>query len=100
MQTLEELPGEYMKMYRLASSLPPMDPKLSVVAQTSEPGKRQWETGRSGYTHWAVGQMLTKAGDGGNWGVGPVVEGAYGVGTARDVKTLLDTEGEESMDVT
>jgi kinetochore protein Mis12/MTW1 len=97
MQTLYELPEEYLKMYRKSSSLPPLDEKLSVVTQTSEPGKRQWETGRSGYTRWAVGQLLTKAGEGESWGVGSVVESAYGVGTSGDVKTLLDAE---SMDIT
>lgn len=96
-------------MYESMASLPAPDPESNSVPRTTEPGKRQWETSNSGYANWAVGQLLTKAGDGRNWGVEAVAEEAYSrkcksfiriyniltsflVGTARDVKALLDEE--------
>jgi kinetochore protein Mis12/MTW1 len=101
MQTLQKLPEEYLALYRSMSSLEPVDGELNAVPQTTEPGKRQWETSKGGYSTWAVGQLLesTKA-DERNWGVTPVAEAAYGVGGARDVKGMLDSEVGPDMDVT
>lgn len=111
-QTLRKMSKEYQAMYESMASLPAPDSESNLLPQTTEPGKRQWETGNSGYANWAVGQLLTKAGDGRNWGVEAVAEEAYSckfilltlfsylvlnqisVGTARDVKALLDEERE------
>ena len=65
-------------MYQSMVSLPPLDPDANSMPQATEPGKRQWETNKTGYASWAVGQLLTKTGDGKNWGIGPVAEEAYG----------------------
>ena len=46
-------------MYQIVSSLPPLDPSFSSVDLT-EPGKRQWESSKSGYLNWAVGRLLVK----------------------------------------
>ena len=99
-------------MYAEVSALPPADPPdLSVV---TEPGKRPWETSKTGYLNWAVGQLMERAkekargeqvqsgedggGDGaafaeGSAEVGAAVGAAYGVGRAEDVKAILKAVG-------
>ena len=46
-------------MYQTLLSLPPLEPSFASVDLT-EPGKRQWETNKSGYLNWAVGRLLAK----------------------------------------
>ena len=101
-------------MYASVSALPPADPPdLAVV---TEPGKRLWETSKTGYLNWAVGQLMERAkekaqgeqvqsgeggdgdGDGaafaeGSAEVGATVGAAYGVGRAEDVKAILEAVG-------
>ena len=46
------------------TKLPTLDPatKASFAQfQLTDPGKRQWETSKTGYLKWAVGQLLAKA---------------------------------------
>ena len=109
-------------MYASVSALPPADSLESMgsaSAPTTEPGKRPWETSKTGYLNWAVGQLMERAkekargekggeGEGGGEGgdgaafaegsaeVGAAVGAAYGVGRAEDVKAILDAMGGDS----
>ena len=59
--TLEEqgqLPLKYVEMYQTLSSLPLLE--LSPSINTTEAGKRQWETNKTGYMNWALGQLMVK----------------------------------------
>lgn len=51
-------------MYGSVSTLPPLDPatiaSLTQI-QLTDPGKRQWETNKTGYVNWAISQLLAKA---------------------------------------
>jgi len=46
------------------SALPSLDP-AAIASLTqfrlADPGKREWETSRTGYLNWAVGQLLERA---------------------------------------
>jgi len=48
-------------MFESLTALPPLDPTAINQAPLVDPGKRQWETGQSGYFNWAVGQLLDKS---------------------------------------
>ena len=51
-------------MYASVSALPPADSLESMgsaSAPTTEPGKRPWETSKTGYLNWAVGQLMERA---------------------------------------
>lgn len=109
MQALLALPDELQAMYASVSALPPADP-LDPLDLATEPGKRPWETSKTGYLNWAVGQLMARAkerargelvggdGDGaafaeGSAEVGAAVGAAYGVGRAEDVKAALEAVG-------
>lgn len=86
-------------MYDSISNLPPHDP-ASFTLPLPDPGKRPWETSKTGYLKWAVGQLLVREGVGAKGdrdpAVGKVVEVAEGVGKAEDVKAasqLADGSG-------
>lgn len=83
-------------MYNAVSTLPPHDP-ASFQLPLPDPGKRPWETSKTGYLNWAVGQLLVRTRDGGTGegssAVGKVVEGAYGVGKSDDVKAAMEATG-------
>ena len=103
-------------MYASVSALPPADALENAggaSAPTTEPGKRPWETSKTGYLNWAVGQLMERAkekargeqaGEGedgaafaeGSAEVGAAVGAAYGVGKAEDVKAILDAVGGDS----
>ena len=82
------------------STLPPHDP-ASFQLPLPDPGKRQWETSKTGYLNWAADQLLARGqGGGGEKGKGKgseavrrAVEGSDGVGKAEDVKAALETVG-------
>lgn len=95
MQTLIQLPYEFMAMYNAVASLPPHDPSAAdqVGIPPSEPGKRPWETSKTGYLNWAIEQLLSKAKergqDEGSSAVGVVANTAFGVAQPEDVKAAL-----------
>jgi kinetochore protein Mis12/MTW1 len=82
-------------MYTTVSTLPPHDP-ASFQLPLPDPGKRQWETSKTGYLNWAVSQLLVR-GAGvsgkGSSAVDKAVEGAYEVGKSDDVKAALQVVG-------
>ncbi|KIK71376.1 hypothetical protein GYMLUDRAFT_33529 [Collybiopsis luxurians FD-317 M1] len=59
--TLAKLPSDLSTMYNLVSKLPPLDPALIATIPAPEPGKRDWETSKAGYTNWAASQLLARA---------------------------------------
>ncbi|KAH9830097.1 Mis12 protein-domain-containing protein [Rhodofomes roseus] len=109
LQALLALSGEFQSMYNSVSSLPLLDPSFTAPEQAgpSEPGKRPWETNKTGYINWAVEQLMLRAkekakGEGGfgegSSAVGAVAASAYGVGSADDVKAVLElTGGSEAL---
>ncbi|PIL26863.1 hypothetical protein GSI_11043 [Ganoderma sinense ZZ0214-1] len=106
---LHALPDELQAMYTSVSALPPVDElDPGSAAPTTEPGKRPWETSKTGYLNWAVGQLMERAKekardeqvgeDGaafaeGSAEVGAAVSAAYGVGRAEDLKAVLESVG-------
>lgn len=50
-------------MFDSVSSLTPHDPSPAenIIRPLAEPGKRPWETSKSGYLNWAVDQLLSKS---------------------------------------
>lgn len=106
LQAMLALPPEFLAMYLSISALPPPNESidtepLSVAAP--EPGKRPWETSRTGYVNWAIEQLLarTKArkygtdGDDATPGeassvVGQMAAAAHGIATAENMKAALD----------
>jgi len=82
-------------MYGYVSTLPPHDPE-SFQLPLPDPGKRPWETSKTGYLNWAVGQLLVRGGGTSGKGssvVGKVVESAYDVGKSENVKAALEAAG-------
>jgi kinetochore protein Mis12/MTW1 len=73
MDVLGAIPPKLIALRGSVSALRP--PDASVVAaltqfQLADPGKRQWETSKTGYLNWAVGQLLAKAREDGIAGEG------------------------------
>lgn len=64
MNLLPALPDKLQSMHHAFSGLSALD-DVTINALTqlhlTEPGKRQWETSKSGYLNWAVEQLLLKA---------------------------------------
>jgi kinetochore protein Mis12/MTW1 len=95
LQTLASLPEAYTTMYSRVSTLPPHDPE-SFQLPLPDPGKRPWETSKTGYLNWAVGQLLVRGGGASGKGsstVGKAAESAYDVGKSEDVKAALVAAG-------
>ncbi|THG96909.1 hypothetical protein EW145_g7696, partial [Phellinidium pouzarii] len=64
-------------------------------APLPDPSKRLWETSRTGYVNWAVGQLVARAKqsapvEGGSTAVVNAAEYAAGVGEVHDVKRLAE----------
>ncbi|GBE89277.1 Centromere protein [Sparassis crispa] len=118
LQALLSLSDEFHAMYTSVAGLPSLDPSLTAAEQAiAEPGKRPWETSKTGYLNWAVEQLMARAkrsvkGGEGEFGRGSAAAAdAYGVGSADDVKEALETvagagavaelgrrEGQDEMD--
>ncbi|KAI0634690.1 Mis12-domain-containing protein [Trametes polyzona] len=106
MQALLSLSDEFQSMFDAVASLPPLDPSSAVLepGAAPEPGKRPWETSKTGYLNWAVEQLMQRAkeraksepggspfGEGSS-AVGAAAAAAYEVGEAQDVRALLERE--------
>ncbi|KAI0938296.1 hypothetical protein AcV5_000004 [Taiwanofungus camphoratus] len=99
LQALRALPDEFQTMYISVSSLPAVDPSSDAAEQIPlpEPGKRQWETSKTGYLNWAVEQLMVRAKEQAK-GEGAFTEGSSAVGAAaavayrstQDVKAVLE----------
>ncbi|TDL22005.1 Mis12-domain-containing protein, partial [Rickenella mellea] len=107
---LLSLPEQVLQLYESVSSLPHIDPTASAAATSRlpDPGRRQWETNKTGYVNWAVGQLVAKSKEqgsgGGSTAVGNAVEQAYSVGEVGEVKGALSAlegtrEGDDDEDM-
>ncbi|KAF8958863.1 Mis12 protein-domain-containing protein [Flammula alnicola] len=91
---LHDLPPKFLEMYKTISSLPPLD--ISPSVDLTEPGKRQWETNKTGYMNWALGRLLVKGevGEGvGHGAVDKVDRAAAEIGTGEELRRALDAVG-------
>ncbi|KAG6829083.1 hypothetical protein H0H92_005794 [Tricholoma furcatifolium] len=92
---LHSLPQKFVAMFNAVTALPPLEAS-SLISLRHGPGKRLWETGRTGYKDWAVGQLLARAesGDaGGKSVVDTLMEHAHEVGRAEQLRTAVEAMG-------
>ncbi|KAI0088922.1 Mis12 protein-domain-containing protein [Irpex rosettiformis] len=107
MQSLLTLPDSFLAMYDAVTSLPPStgEDAEELSVPLPEPGKRMWETNKTGYVNWAVDQLLARtreqeqaaskggSGSGSSGGEGgvvaSVVASAVAVGSTEDVKATI-----------
>ena len=100
LRTLLDLPPSFLAMHEAVASLPQIDPSSTAPEHLAapEPGKRLWETSKTGYLNWAVEQLMRRTKDQnkgeGSSTVGAAAEAAYAVGTAEDVKAFLQASNE------
>ena len=87
------LPAKYLAMYETIASLPPIEHSFASVDLT-EPGKRPWETSKSGYINWAVGRLLVK-GEAGSSAVDKDENLASEVGSGEDLRQALHAIGDK-----
>ncbi|KAH8112915.1 Mis12 protein-domain-containing protein [Phellopilus nigrolimitatus] len=90
---LASLPPSVLELFEGAAALPHLDGAVAGTLPLADPSKRLWETGRTGYINWAVGQLIAKSKQsapvgGGSTAVGNAVEQAARVAETRDVKNL------------
>ncbi|KAI0715072.1 Mis12 protein-domain-containing protein [Earliella scabrosa] len=114
MQELLALPKQLQSLHAAVSSLPEIDPSSAALEPgvLPEPGKRPWETSKTGYLNWAVDQLMQRAkekaksetGEGaafaeGSSAVGATAAAAYDIARAEDVKAFLGQVAGEGADV-
>ncbi|CAA7262497.1 unnamed protein product [Cyclocybe aegerita] len=96
LETLHELPPRFVEMYNTLSLLPLLDTPASV--DITEPGKRPWETSKTGYMNWALGQLLTKDEGAGHLAVDKLDKAASIVGTSEELRRALDSGVKRRLD--
>ena len=104
MKSLLTLPQQLQSLHAAVESLPELDPSSAALdaGVLPEPGKRPWETTKTGYLNWAVEQLMQRAkekakgesGDSaafaeGSSAVGATAAAAYAIARAEDVKAIL-----------
>ncbi|THH26628.1 hypothetical protein EUX98_g7564 [Antrodiella citrinella] len=90
---LSALPAALTAMHDAVSALPPHDhPQIAPP----DPGKRPWETSKTGYLNWARDQLVASAREGevgaSSAAVGALVAGAYDVASVLDVRKALESQ--------
>lgn len=90
------LPDGFLAMYDAVTSLPPVSDETLPSEQLQEPGKRVWETSKTGYVNWAVAQLLARTRDGQGEGEGSATQGvvasvATGVGNIGSAENVRGT---------
>lgn len=88
-------------MYEAVANLPPHEDESPIQNQV-EPGKRPWETSKTGYISWAVDTLVRKANEkDGQTGsaVGAIVAQTSEIGRAEDIKAALEVLDNDKMDV-
>ncbi|KAF9440421.1 hypothetical protein P691DRAFT_767790 [Macrolepiota fuliginosa MF-IS2] len=95
LDTLATLPHKFDTMYDTCSSVEPLDAAtISTLTQVelSEPGKRSWESTKSGYLKWATERLLAKAkeGEGGSGEVTNLVDRMEQVGRAERLRKAIE----------
>ncbi|TFK94976.1 Mis12-domain-containing protein [Polyporus arcularius HHB13444] len=114
MQALLALPDQLQALHGAVESLPEIDPSTAALEPgiLPEPGKRPWETSKTGYVNWAVDQLMQRAkekakgeaGEGaafaeGSSAVGATAATAYDIARAEDMKAILGQVVGEGADV-
>ncbi|RDB18639.1 Centromere protein mis12 [Hypsizygus marmoreus] len=91
------LPSKHLAMFTAVSTLPPLD--ASTIASLSQapladPSKRPWETSKTGYLNWAVGQLMDRTGAEGTGGgravVDALAERVGDVGEADQLRRVVE----------
>lgn len=101
LSTLSTIPTKLTELYASMTTLPPIDPTdIASLTQLklTEPGKREWETSKTGYLNWAVGQLLAKTrrkeeeeeGTARSPVLDDITARAADVGTAVDMRRAMD----------
>lgn len=96
LDVLKALPKKAETMFNSVAALPPLDPAIVASINQialSDPGKRQWETSKTGYLKWAVGQLLDKTvedGTGGRSNLDTLTERVSDVGNANSLRTAVE----------
>lgn len=60
MEALETLPEQINDLFEGIVALPHIDPTATTALPLPDPSKRLWETNKTGYVNWAVGQLVSK----------------------------------------
>ncbi|KAJ8084391.1 hypothetical protein PM082_003160 [Marasmius tenuissimus] len=96
LEILGQLPSQLMAMNDAVSNLPPLD-SATVAALTqfplTEPGKREWETSKTGYLNWAVSQLLDRTREveaGGSAVVDSITRNVEEVGKAAQLRQAFE----------
>ena len=92
---LATLPSKLEAMYTACSSLDPLDSTTIATltrVELSEPGKRPWESTKSGYLKWATERLLSRARDhtGEKIEVTNLVDHADHVGQAEKLRKAIE----------
>ncbi|KAG6877565.1 hypothetical protein C0993_006062 [Termitomyces sp. T159_Od127] len=91
------LPAKFAAMFNAVAGLPPLDASAAAPL-AHDPGKRQWETGATGYRNWAVAQLLDRAGAG-SAAVDALTERADEIGRAEQLRMAVDALGAVRTDL-
>ncbi|KAF9442752.1 hypothetical protein P691DRAFT_680857 [Macrolepiota fuliginosa MF-IS2] len=99
--TLKNLPRKLEVMYGRCSSLFPFDAAmLSALSQVelSEPGKRPWESTKTGYLKWAIEQLSKVGGKGGKQGeVDGLVMRTDQVGSTDHLRRAIKVDDDDDI---
>jgi kinetochore protein Mis12/MTW1 len=104
LDVLGTLPQKLNTMYASMSTLPPLDATTALSQiHFTDPGKRQWETSKTGYLNWAVGQLLEKAkeegGPSGSLGVDGLAAKVNDVGPAGQLRAAAEATDDVNSDL-
>jgi kinetochore protein Mis12/MTW1 len=102
LDTLHALPPKLLAMYTTLAALPALD--VPPAVDLAEPGKRQWETSRSGYMNWALGRLLVRSelqqGAGvGHGAVDKIDRAAAAVGSGEELRRAVVAVGVVKRDL-
>jgi kinetochore protein Mis12/MTW1 len=103
LDVLASIPAKANTMFQSLAAVPPLDPSDTSHVPLPDPGKRQWETGKSGYSNWAVGQLLEKnttdSGGTSRSAVASLVTSAEGVGREAAIRAAVEATKSISADL-
>ncbi|KAF9234037.1 Mis12-domain-containing protein [Melanogaster broomeanus] len=98
LRDLGHIPDQLKLMFSAISSLPPLTPESTATLTQlplADPGKRPWETSKTGYFDWATKQVLAKVKQqnqgAGDTAIGALVESSGAITSTQDMKALVET---------
>ena len=99
LDVVSSIPDQLSDLHASMAELPVLDPAAIAELtqfQLTDPGKRQWETSKTGYLNWAVDQLLARVrrqeGAGGSTAASELVTQVHDIATAEDLKATLEVE--------